>query len=277
MVQPMHVSGFRFATPVHAVLGALLLTACSPNGPRPASGRLGLGLADSALAGGAPTLALQVSKAVLQRNPNDVPAMLRRGDAYLQLGDAPRAAASYRQALILQPRSVPALMGLGRVALASDPAEAGARFSEALAVDPANQAALSDRGVSLDLSGLHAEAQTDYRRAIALGNADAARGLDDGAENGALAATEVDLAVSLAISGQPSEAVRILQPIAASPDATPRVRQDLAMALSLDNRPDEAAHLLLTQMSQDQARSAMAGYQALRPDAPATPAGTDGS
>lgn len=277
MAQPMPFSRLRSPPPICAVVAILLLAGCSTGNRQPTAGRLGLGLADSALEGGAPTLALQVSKAVLQRNPNDVPAMLRRGDAYLQLGDSPRAAASYRQALLLQPRNVGALMGLGRVALATDPAEAGARFSEVLAVQPANQAALSDRGVSLDLSGLHAEAQMDYRRAIALANADAARGVDDGAENGALAATQVDLAVSLAISGQPAEAVRILQPIAASPDATPRVRQDLAMALSLDNRPDEAAHLLLTQMSQDQARSAMAGYQALRASTAAPPSGRDGS
>ncbi|MGI4747265.1 MAG: tetratricopeptide repeat protein [Janthinobacterium lividum] len=267
------MSRFRFRAPAPscAFLGILALAGCAHGGTQPAAGRLGLGLADTALAGGAPGLALQVSKAVLARNPNDVPALLRRGDAYYQLGDYPRAAASYRQALTLQVRSVPALMGLGRVALTTNPAEASARFSEVIALQPTNQAALSDRGVASDLSGLHAEAQNDYRRAITLANAEAAHGIEDGAESGALAATQVDLAVSMAISGQPAAAVRILQPIAASPDASPRVRQDLAMALSLDNRTDEAARLLLTQMSQSQARSAMAGYQALRESATPPP------
>ena len=260
------MSRFWFRSPARSCvfLGMLALAGCANGGRQPADGRLGLGLADSALAGGAPSLALQVSKAVLARHPNDVPALLRRGDAYYQLGDYPRAAASYRQVVTLQVHSVPALMGLGRVALATNPAEASARFSEVLALQPTNQAALSDRGVASDLSGLHAEAQNDYRRAITLANAEAAHGIENGAESGALAATQVDLAVSMAISGQPAAAVRILQPIAASPDATPRVRQDLAMALALDDRADEAARLLLTQMSQSQARSAMAGYQALR-------------
>lgn len=252
--------------PRHCVLllGMLALAGCATGGAAPATGRLGLGLADKALAGGAPTLALQVSQAVLARNPEDVPALLRRGDAYYQLGDYPRAAASYREATTLQPRSVAALMGLGRVALATDPAEASARFSEVLALEPTNQSALSNRGIASDLSGLHAEAQADYRRAIAEASAEAAHGLEDGADSGALAATQVDLAVSLAISGRPADAVSLLQPLAASPDASPRVRQDLAMALTLDDRPDEAAHLLLTEMDQAQARSAMAGYQALR-------------
>lgn len=246
-----------------ALLSALALGGCASRGDGPTTGRLGLGLADSALAGGAPGLALQVSKAVLAHDPNDVPALLRRGDAYHQLGNDAGAAASYRRAAMLQPRSVPALMGLGRVALVSDPAQASARFSEVLLLDPGNQAALSDRGVASDLEGLHAEAQADYRRVIAAAMSAPGRDVTDGADSGALAATEVDLAVSLAISGQADEAVRILQPIAASPNATPRVRQDLAMALTLDNRVDEAARLLLTQMSQSEARSAIEGYRAL--------------
>ncbi len=257
--------------------GLLALAGCATVGPQPDAGHLGLGLADSALAGGAPALALQVSRAVLARDPSNVPALLRRGDAYYQLGDYARAAASYRQAQVLQPRDVAPLMGLGRVALATDPAEAGARFSEVLAMEPSNQAALSDRGIADDLAGLHTEAQADYRRAIALAEVQLK---DDPGEdrNGDLAATQVDLAVSLAISGQPSEAVRILRPIAGSPDASPRVRQDLAMALTLDDHDDEAAHLLWSQMAQSQARAAIAGYEALRAiEHPTRVASNDGS
>lgn len=267
----------RPARPCGVLLLGLLGMAGCTGGNGPATGRIGLGLADSALAGGAPGLALQVSKAVLAHSPNDVPALLRRGDAYYQLGDLSRAAASYRQAAMLQPRATAALMGLGRVALATDPAEASARFSEVLALEPGNQSALSDRGVASDLAGLHAEAQLDYRHAIAAAESDAGRGPDTAAETGALAATQVDLAVSLAISGQPAEAVRILRPIAAAPDSSPRVRQDLAMALTLDDRPEEAAPLLLTGMSQGQARSAMAGYRALRDRAAPPPEATDGT
>ena len=212
-------------------------------------GRLGLGLAGTALASGAPNLALQISEAVLAEHPNDVPALLREGDAYLQLGDPARAGASYRRALAIQPRSVEARLGLGRVALLADPGDAEQRFTEVLALDPANQAALTDRGIALDLLGRHGSAQADYRRAI-----------DQG---GDVTPTEVDLALSLAISGDAGTAVRMLEPIADQPNASARTRQDLAVALVLDGRSEDAKRLLLTQMSAADVERAVAAYRAL--------------
>ena len=221
---------------------------------------MSLGLADTALAGGQPKLALGVSRVVLARDPDNVAALARQGDAYHQMGDDARAAASYRKALVLAPRNVDALIGLGRVALASEPAEASARFTEVLAIEPGNERALTDRGIAADLSGLHSEAQSDYRRAIAIAGA----GQTD-EDNERLEIAEVDYAVSLAISGRASEAVRLLRPIASSPDASPRVRQDFAMALTLDGQAHQAAELLVDQMSPENAREAMAGYTALAP------------
>ena len=240
------------------------LGACTEQTTQPAAAHLGLGLADTALSGGAPRLALQVSRAVLAHDPHDVPALLRLGDAYYQLADYAHSAAAYREVNVQTPGNTAAIMGLGRVALATDPAEAGARFSEILALDPQNQDALSNRGIAEDLTGMHAEAQADYRRAITLGEATPDLSAEDDTQAHALAATRVDLAVSLAISGYADEAVRILRPILSAPDTTPRVRQDFAMTLTLDNRGDEAASVLTADMNQAQARSAMSSYEALR-------------
>lgn len=249
----------------HLFLAVVLgLAGCATGKPgSQPSGRIGLGLADTALAGGAPGLALQVSQAVLAQHPNDATALIRRGDAYYQLGDGAKAAASYRQALLVRPQSIEAMMGLGRVALATEPAEASARFSQVLALDPHNQAAISNRGVAADLMGQHVEAQADYRQAIA--------------DGGDTTATQVNLAVSLALNGDPTTAVRILQPIATAPDASPRVRQDLALALVLENHADEAARLLLTQMSPAQARTAIAAYRSLQEQAASPTPDRDGS
>lgn len=248
--------------PAACLMALIGLAGCATD-PQPGSdGRLGLGLADTALAGGAPGLALQVSDAVLAQQPHDLDALLRQGDAYYQLGDGARASASYRQALQVRPQTLEAVLGLGRVALATDPAQAAVRFEQVLTIDPINQAACSNLGVAADLQGHHAEAQADYRRAIALG--------------GDTTATEVDLAVSLALSGDPAAAIRILQPIAAAPDATARVRQDLALALVLDDRTEEAAPILLTQMSPAQARAAIDGYRGLK-EQPTAPGGVGGS
>ena len=229
--------------------------------PASPAARMNLGLADTALAGGMPRLALQVSQAVLAQHPRNVAALVRRGDAYYQLGDPAKAALSYRKALQVQPRSVTALLGLGRVALETDAAEASAHFTEALALDPSNTAALTDRGVAEDLLGSHAAAQSDYRQAIAQG--------------GDATATQIDLALSLAMTGDPATAIRLLEPIATSPNASPKVREDLALALVLDGREREAATLLLGQMTQDQARQAIAGYRALQPGSAASARAAD--
>jgi Flp pilus assembly protein TadD len=258
MVIHMNRKNLRSTLAALLCAGTLALAGCAGQSDPATQGRLGLGLADTALAGGAPKLALGVSRAVLARDPRNVPALVRQGDAYHQLGDDARAAASYRQALTLAPRNPGALIGLGRVALASDPAEASARFSEVLALEPSNEVALTDRGIAADLSGLHAEAQADYRRAISL----ARDGLTD-EDSEHLATAQVDYAVSLAISGQAGEAVRLLRPIATAGNATPRVRQDYAMALTLDGRESEAAQVLVGDMNPADARRALAGYAAL--------------
>ncbi len=234
----------------------LVLASCNPV-DRPKQGKLTLGLADTALAGGAPRLALQVSQAVLAQHPRDVPALLRQGDAYYALRELAKATESYNRVLELQQHSIDALLGLGRIALATDPAGAMSRFGQVLVLDPQNQAARSDRGIAFDLLGRHADAQSDYRQVIAAG--------------GDATATEVDLGLSLAMSGDADSAVQILQPIASASDASARVRQDLAVALVLDGRNEEAERILLTQMSPEQVRVAIAAYRALR-DRPLTPA-----
>ena len=261
MVPPMfELAKSHGSSRLALLLLVLSLAGCAAADTQSPRGRLGLGLADTALAGGQPKLALGVSRAILARNPDNVAALVRQGDAYHQMGDDVRALASYRRALLLMPRSTGALLGLGRVALTSEPAEASARFTEVLAIEPGNEIALTDRGIAADLSGLHSEAQVDYQRAIAI----ARTGLTD-EDNEKLETAEVDYAVSLAISGHAAEAVRILRPIASPSDASPRVRQDLAMALTLDGQAHEAAEMLVDQMSPENARQALAGYSAFAP------------
>ena len=237
-----------------SLLGLLGLAACTSDRHQPAT--ISLGLADTALADGSPQLALNVSQAVLARNPGDVNALERQGDAYYALGDNEHANASYSKALALRPASEAAMLGLCRTALAEDPEQALRRLDRVLAVDPQNRAARTDRGVALDLLGQHGAAQGEYRQVVALG--------------GDNIAAKVDLGLSLAMSNDAAAAVQILQPIASEPDATARVRQDLAVALVMDGRTDEAQRVLLTQMSPDQARAAIVAYQELR-DRPLTP------
>jgi Tfp pilus assembly protein PilF len=210
-----------------------------------------LHLADTALSGGAPAIALQISDQLLVKDPRDVGALVRRGDALTALGRDGEAASSYALAIKTEPDNGRALIGLGRESLSRDPAAAESQFARAVALDPGNAGALSDLGVARDLQGHHAAAQDAYR--LALGAAPAS------------VAVQVNLGLSLALTGDAAGAVRLLRPLATAPDAAPKIRQDLALALTLSGRRNEAEAMMAGDLPPDQLHSALDGFEALRP------------
>jgi Flp pilus assembly protein TadD len=235
----------------------LALSSCGPDRPArydppaipPLNGQLTLSVADAALAGNAPDLALHVTQAVLAKDPINADALSRQGDAYFALGQIDQAQGSYRRALALRPSLVAAELGLGRIELTRDPAAAATLFGQVIAVDPRNFAALNDLGIARDLEGRHAEAQAVYRQAMAIMPADVA--------------AQVNLGLSLALSGNSAEAIDILRPLAIRPDATPRVRHDYAVALAIGGNIADAEQILRADMSADQAAEAIRGYREL--------------
>jgi Flp pilus assembly protein TadD len=233
------------------LLSLLLVAGCSGNHDGPLSSRPpGLDVADVALANGAPDTALHIAQQALAANPHDVSAMVRVAQAQSALGQREQATQRFRQALALEPNNAGAALGLGRLELASDPAAAAAVLLRISARDPHNVAILVDLGIARDLQGQHAEAQRAYRQALAV-------------EPGRSAAN-VNLALSLALSGDPRQALAILRPIALSPGASPRMRQDLAVALVLAGEDEEAGRVLHTDMPQPEALALVTDYQALR-------------
>ena len=77
--------------------------------------------------------------------------------------------------------------------------------------------------------GRHEEAQTTYREVLAIVPAD-------------IVATN-NLGLSLALTGQYTEAMSVLRPIALGDSASPRARQNLAVAMALSGDRDGAARL----------------------------------
>jgi Flp pilus assembly protein TadD len=210
-----------------------------------------LGLADTALSAGAPTVALQIANELLAKDPRDVNAQVRRGNALTALGRNGEAEASFARALEIKPEDRQALIGLGRLRLLQDPVAAEALFAHILVLDPQDVIALSDLGVARDLQGHHAAAQQAYRSALGI--------------TPASVPVQVNLGLSMALSGDADAAVRVLQPLAAIPDAAPRVRQDLAVALALSGRRNEASVILARDLPSDQVRATLDGLEALRP------------
>ena len=233
----------------HVALTAILLLAACSATPPTLAGRSGLHVADVAMANGAPSTALQIAKAALEANPHNVQALIRMGEAQYAMRQNGQAIETFRRAVAIDPSSSRAQIGIARVQLALDPLDAEGTLRKALSRDAANAAALNDLGIAQDLQGKHEAAQASYRAAL-------------GSQPGLLSA-QVNLGLSLALSGKAREGVQMLQPLGESPASTPKVREDLAAALALAGDERSASDVLHVDLSKEQTLAALTGLAAL--------------
>jgi Flp pilus assembly protein TadD len=225
----------------------LLLGGCAAGQSAP--GAPGLDVGRAALASGAPDIALRISAARLSRSPNDVAALELQGDAYAMEGLLPAAASAFNRALALAPGSTGALLGVGRLDLTTDPQQAELLFLEVITSDPRNAVALNDLGIARDLQGHHAEAQRAYARALGVAPS--------------MQAAMVNLALSLALSGQAGQARTLLAPLAEAPGAPARVRHDFAMVSEIAGDRPTAEQMLQPELSPEDLQAALRGYDAV--------------
>jgi Flp pilus assembly protein TadD len=226
----------------------LALGACTANPPPPSRPVLDLNIADAAIAGGDPQMALQVSQSVLATDPQSLAALDHEGAAYYALGRCMDAIAAYQLALATNPNSADAELGIGRCLLRRDAAAAEAAFAAAVRDDPGNAAAFNDLGIARDLQGNHAGAVQPYQRALLL-------------KPGAIA-TEVNLGLSLALAGDANDALQYLGPLAASSQTTEKIREDYATALIVAGRPAAAKQVLAIDLPADQVNRFVTGIAA---------------
>ncbi|TLU72717.1 tetratricopeptide repeat protein [Lichenicoccus roseus] len=247
------MTSFRASIPIRCVSWyCCLLAGCAT---LPASSQVDhdLKVADIELASGAPDAALRIMQDLAARRPGDARVTLRMGEADAALGHPQAAEASFRRVLATAPGNVPAGLGLARLQLASDPAGALAGLQGLAKAGPRDARILTDLGVALDLLGRAAEAQAAYHAALDV--------------DPALLSAQADLGLSLAISGHPSAALRLLGPLARSADAGSRVRQDYALAETLAGHQEQAASVLRIDMPATQVASVVNAFESLR-DAP---------
>jgi Flp pilus assembly protein TadD len=235
-----------------ALVIVALLAACAQHRQDLADRPPSLKVAETAMESGNPQVALQICAGWVTREPGNLEAVTCQGDALAALGRREEAEAAFQGAAKTWPDSTQVSMGLGRLRLASDPLAAETLFQRVVDREPTNAAAWNDIGIARDLQGRHAQAQEAYGRAL-------------GAVPG-MRAAEVNLALSMAMSGRAEEAVQRLRSLAADPNASPRLRHDLAAALAMANHPEEAARLLRGDLRPEEIEQAIAGYRAL-PDA----------
>jgi Flp pilus assembly protein TadD len=237
----------------------LLLGACSSEGGLSLGGTPGINVAEAALRGGSPQIALQVADSILAKDRGNVTALCVQGDALTVLGRYDDAAESYQRALSRDSSASRALIGLGRLRLATDPAAAEDLFLQVLQRDPRNTTALNDLGIARDLQRRHNDAQRAYAQAL---------GIDPN-----LTAAQVNMALSLAMSGRGAEAVKLIRPLAETPDASRKLRHDYAAVLALSGNRTEAERILKADMTPAEVAQAMTEFERARETStrPATP------
>jgi len=157
----------------------------------------------------------------LADDPKDFNSLIGAGRAALELGDAQAAAGFFARADEVNPRSPLPQAGMGAVQVANgDPKAAMPYFTRAQQLG-ATQAVLGcDRGLAYDLLGQQAKAQADYRAALNSADADEARRR---------------LALSLAISGDETNAIAALAPLSAKGDSTTNRVRAFVLALAGDS------------------------------------------
>jgi Flp pilus assembly protein TadD len=239
-----------------ALAAAALLAGCSSNSPQTVNAlhnidRPSLKASRAALAEGQSETALAIAKGVLTVEPRNVAALVSAGDADVSLGNRRSAESEYRQALSFQANYVPARLGMGKLKLRDDAREAEAQFRAIVESFPRDAAALTDLGVALDLQARHAEAQQFYTRALAV--------------NPELTSTRVDMALSMALSGNPLKAEEMLRDATDAGAVPAKVRADYAVAQVMAGHSDQATETLEADLTPDEAKASVEGMEALLP------------
>ena len=208
-----------------------------------------LRVADVELANGAPEAALRVAQSLVAQRPADAKALIRLGQAQAALARPTAAADSFRRALRSDPDSVEAQLGLARLELTQDADKALAILQPLAGRRSDDARVLTDLGIAYDLKGQPAAAQAVYRQALAL--------------HPDLVSAQVDLGLSLALSGHTAEAMTLLAPLAQAPEATARIRQDFAAAAAMAGREDVAREAMSLDLPRDQVATAMNAFNVL--------------
>lgn len=221
----------------------------TPSGQAGPGDASNLRVADAALSSGSPEVALQVLDGTLKSEPRNTDALLRQARAHLLMGNTNAAEISYRRALAIDPKLLEARIGMGKVALRTNPAEAERVLLAVLASNPRNAQVLNNIGVARDLQGHHAEAQKAYQQALEA--------------SPALASAQQNMALSLAVSGRATEGVAMLNRLAESGEGGRKVRDNLGLALAVAGNTAEAGHVLAEGMSQADVARAIAAYRTL--------------
>jgi Flp pilus assembly protein TadD len=241
-------------SPILSASVALLLAACGTDLFGEGKGDvydLSVKQADEARKAGDLDAAVPLYGRALEANPNGVEAKLGLGQAYLTAGLADEAAALFRDVLDRKAGNQVARRGLALALISMGQPELAERQLEAaLLADGHDYRTLNAYGVVLDMMGRHAEAQARYRQGIELAPG--------------FVSLRSNFGLSLAISGQPQEAIAQLAPLAASRAADGRVRQNLAFAYAMNGDLENCLLVSRKDLDEQSAQRQLSYFMQLR-------------
>jgi len=185
-----------------------------------------------------------------EEDDKDFDALLGLGTALARLGANDEAAVMLRKALALRKDDAGARRELGNVLVAlGQPSLAISEFE--IAFDASQDArCLNGIGVALDMLGEQGAAQAQYRAGLQI-------------EPGNVSLRN-NLGLSLAVSGQYADSLRLLEPIARAPNSTARQRQNLALIYGLAGERDKAASVARIDLDETTVRKNLVFYETLR-------------
>jgi Flp pilus assembly protein TadD len=236
------------ASPIH--LDPASVDGRDGGGPTPTYPML-MRIGAAAQSGGDLPNAVGVYRRAAEMAPQDPVPLIAAGDVLLQMGSVNEAIVSYNAALVRPGDSQGAQVGLARAFLKTGkPQLALTPLSKAMEASPDDPKLRLLLGVTKDLAGSHWEAQAYYRDGLVRAPGDPA--------------LTVDLALSLAISGNYPNAISVLQPLAMSAAGTAQERQTLALIYGLNGNTAEAARLGRIDLDDASVEHNLAYYQSLR-------------
>lgn len=230
-----------------------LLAGCSNGGMGMGEAAAGspIRLAERAASGGDYQTAATLYRQAFEANPRSVDALVGLGRSYAGLGQFARAEQALLQAQERQPNDAAIRLELARVQIgAGKPLAALANLDVAIARAPRDLQVITARGIALDRLSRHQEAQATYRQGLALDPT-----------NFALLS---NLALSYGLAGAPSEGILILRELVRDSEATATTRGNLALLYGLAGRDRDAAATLAGDLPPAQIRQNVAYYAELR-------------
>lgn len=279
-------AAFPVVVMILGAVSALGLSACAPTDGHPAGmpnslsqlphkNRSLLKLGDTSRQAGDCAAALHFYQLVFKGDHNRrevAAAHLGAAQCALATGHMSAALNNYKAATKLAPHNPAPLVGMGRVYLIDhQPGRAVGYFDLAIKEGEHHAFIWNDKGVALDQLHRHKDAQQAYHAGLAHYPMDRA--------------LRNNLALSLAMSGDLSQAETILRQLVAEPGATARTRQNLSLVLGLEGNDSAAravsradlnsAALDNNQRFYDYARALLNGTPLPSPMADATPAADD--